>query len=148
MLAGPRRRVGTCQIQTVGENNWMGGIEGITISFRISLLVVYPPLKRSSYLPQSTTCFCFFILTTMHYFVSFSLLVRHIPSLFIEWRRIVSVVVEGIVVVSANREGRGRGVSGGIKLGPTVFAPPTNTKLAVFPLPAVGRRMVEGNPTR
>ena len=34
---------------------------------------------------------------------------------------------------------------GAPKLGPTVFAPLTNTKLAVLPLPAVRRWMVEGN---
>jgi hypothetical protein len=36
--------------------------------------------------------------------------------------------------------------AGALKLGPTVFAPPTNTELAVLPLLTVGRRMVEGKP--
>jgi hypothetical protein len=35
---------------------------------------------------------------------------------------------------------------GAPKLGPAVFAPPTNTELVVLPLLTFGRRMVQGNP--
>jgi hypothetical protein len=48
-LAGPSRRVGTCQTQTVGEHLRMGTIENITIGLLISLLLLYPLLKCLCY---------------------------------------------------------------------------------------------------
>ena len=65
-VAGPSRRVGNYQTQTVGEHPRMGTIEGITIGLP-SLLLLYLPLKRSCHSPApllvlkfSFTCRFFF----------------------------------------------------------------------------------------
>ena len=99
-LAGPSRRVGTCQTQTVWGHPWMGGIEGIIIGSTISPLLVYHPPKRSCYSPCSYTNSHNFIflahpllLDPYRYaflYVFFLSCSTHTQAIFfVEWRRMV-----------------------------------------------------------
>jgi hypothetical protein len=90
-LAGPSRRVGNCQMQTVEEHRRMGGVEDTAIGLPISLLVLYPPPKRSCYPPapiliSNISVASFFVSgflpLDMHCFLRFSSLVSHTCTQF------------------------------------------------------------------
>jgi len=111
-VVGPSCRVGNCQTQAVREHPRMVGVEDTAIGLLISLLVLYPPLKRSCYpsapmLISKASSMLFFSLIhclllfpdAYRYVFSircsacFSFLVPHTQSLFVEWRIVLYTCV-------------------------------------------------------